>query len=185
MFDSGAALAFVNTRRDRPSGRIESLGDPAAASAWLEHELGYQQARALEKAEHARLLALRDSAQRLLRARLAGSAPAPDDLLLLNQSSAAAPRSDQLGEDWRASLRFSGSGSANPRDLTELFAALASAIISLAADSSANLAECGADDCVVLFLRTDPRQRWHSQRCGNRMRAARSYAKHRSGGARG
>jgi predicted RNA-binding Zn ribbon-like protein len=173
-------LAFVNTRLDRPVGLIESLGDPTAASAWLEHELDYKQTHALKKAEHARLLALRDSAQRLLRARLAGSAPAADDLLLLNQTSAAAPRSDQLGEDGRTSLRFGGSGSTNPRDLAELFAALASATISLAADSSVNLAECGADDCVVLFLRTDPRQRWHSERCGNRMRAARSYAKRKS-----
>lgn len=179
MFDSQAALAFVNTRKDRPVGLIESLGDPAAASAWLQQELGYAQTHPLGKAEHARLLALRDSAQRLLRARLTGNAPAPDDLLLLNQTSAAAPRCDQLDEEWRTSLRFGGSGSTNPRDLAELLAALASATISLAADSSANLAECGADDCVVLFLRTDPRQRWHSERCGNRMRAARSYAKHK------
>lgn len=184
MFDPQTALAFVNTRRDRPGVLIESLGDPAAASAWLRHELGYTQTYPLGKTEYARLLALRDSAQRLLRARLAGGPPAPDDLLRLNQASSAAPRCDQLGEDWRRSLQFGGSGSRDPRDLAELFAALASATISLAADSSANLAECGAEDCVVLFLRTDPRQRWHSDRCGNRMRAARSYAKHKADAAR-
>ncbi len=180
MFDSHTALAFVNTRKDRPVGLVETLGDPAAASAWLAHELGYAQTHPLGNAEYERLVVLRDSAQRLLRARLAGSPPAPDDLLLLNQTNAAAPRCDQLDEDWRTSLRFDGSRSADPCDLTELLAALANATISLAADSSANLAECGAEDCVVLFLRTDPRQRWHSERCGNRMRAARSYARHKS-----
>lgn len=179
MFNAHAALAFVNTRKDPPTGLIETLDSPAAASAWLKHELNYTQTPALKKADHARLRALRDSAQRLLRAQLADSPPAADDMLILNQTSAAAPRYDQLGPNWRTSQRFNGSGSTEPRDLTELLAALASATISLAADPSADLAECGAEDCVVLFLRTDPRQRWHSERCGNRVRAARNYAKHR------
>jgi len=180
MFDPPTALAFVNTRKDRPSGRVEMLSDPATAAAWLEHELDYSQNRPLSENEYEQLRVLRDSAQRLLRARLTDSPPARSDLLLLNRASAAAPRSDQLDGNWRTSLRFDKSGSTDPHDLIELFAALASATISLAADASANLAECGADDCVVLFLRTDPRQRWHSERCGNRMRAARSYARHKT-----
>jgi predicted RNA-binding Zn ribbon-like protein len=179
LLDPHTVLGFVNTRRDRPSGRVETLRDPAATTTWLADELGYAQPGPLSEAEHERIRAFRDSAQGLLRARLADGPPAPDDLLLLNRSSAAAPRSNQLHENWQTSSRFTGSGSADPHDLNELLAALASATISLAADPSGDLAECGADDCVVLFLRTDPRQRWHSERCGNRMRAARSYSKHK------
>jgi len=184
VFDSQATLAFVNTRKDRPTGLIEALVDPTAASAWLLHELDYSQAHPLTEVEFDRLRTLRDNAQRVLRARLAHIPPARDDLLALNQASAAAPRADHLDKEWRTSRPFAGSGTANPGDLTELMAALASATILLAADPSADLAECGADDCVVLFLRSDPRQRWHSERCGNRMRAARSYAKHKANAAR-
>jgi predicted RNA-binding Zn ribbon-like protein len=184
VFDWQSALAFVNTRKDRPAGLIESLDTPEAASAWLAQELGYSPGHPLTGVEFARLRALRDSAQRVLRARLADRPPTPQDLRQLNQASAAAPRADHLDEEWRASRRFTGSGSADPGDLTELLAALASATILLAADSSADLAECGADDCVVIFVRSDPRQRYHSERCGNRMRAARSYAKRKSNAAR-
>jgi predicted RNA-binding Zn ribbon-like protein len=98
----------------------------------------------------------------------------------VNRASAAAPWAGQLDAGWGRAVSFAGSGSAKPGDLTELMAALASAAISLAADPATPLGECAADDCVLLFLRTDPRQVWHSDRCGNRIRAARSYARHRS-----
>jgi predicted RNA-binding Zn ribbon-like protein len=55
-------------------------------------------------------------------------------------------------------------------------AILASEAIELLS-SAADLAECAAEDCVMLFIRTDPRRRWHNDRCGNRIRAARSYAR--------
>lgn len=180
MFDSQRALAFANTRLDRPGGLADALADRGAAAAWLARDLGYSPRRPLEEAEHAELLRVRDSARRLIRARGAGHAPPPGDLETVNQASAAAPRAEQLGADWQRSARFTETGSTAPGTLTELLGALASATIALTADPPGDLAECAADDCVVLFLRTDPRKRWHSERCGNRMRAARSYARHRS-----
>lgn len=54
---------------------------------------------------------------------------------------------------------------------------LAAASIELLTDQDAPLAECAARDCVVFFRRDDPRRRWHSERCANRSRAARSYAR--------
>lgn len=183
MFDQQTALGFANTRLNRPSGVVEKLGDPAIATAWLEENVGYRQPRGLKRAEFERLLEVRDGAQRLLRSRLAGRSPDAVDVRLLNDASAAAPVAAQLDATWNESLRFSGSGSAEPQSLDELLAALATATISLAADASVDLAECGADDCVVIFERTDPRRRWHNDRCGNRMRAARSYARHKADAA--
>lgn len=181
MFDSQTALAFANTRLDRPVGLIDSLGDSAAATTWLEEELGYTHGRELDPAEYSRLVTLRDSALRILRARLSGSAGPPTaDLHVLNNAAAGAPCCEQLDDAWAASAVFTGSGTANPQNLAEALAALATAMIVLAADPSAALAECGADDCVVLFLRSDPRQRWHNERCGNRIRAARSYARNKA-----
>lgn len=66
------------------------------------------------------------------------------------------PRAEQLGADWQHSVQFTATGSANPRDLTELLSGLASAAIGLAANPPAKIAECAADDCVVLFPCTDP-----------------------------
>jgi predicted RNA-binding Zn ribbon-like protein len=179
MFDAHQVLAFVNTRLDRPSGLVDQLADRDAASAWLAADLGYSPGRALAAAEHAELLGFRDGARRLIHARTAGLPPPAADLAAVNRASAAAPRAGQLDGAWRRTIRFAGSGSAAPGDLTELLSGLASAAITLAADPAAPLGECAADDCVVLFLRTDPRRVWHSDRCGNRIRAARSYARHR------
>ncbi len=180
MFDARQVLAFVNTRLDRPSGLVDEMAERDAAVAWLAADLGYAPGRAPTAAEHAELLAFRDGTRRLFQAHSAGLPPPAADLAAVNRASAAAPRAGQLEAGWGRSVRFTGSGSAEPADLTELLAALASAAISLAADPAATLSECAADDCVVLFLRTDPRRVWHADRCGNRIRAARSYARHRS-----
>ncbi|MGA9832915.1 MAG: CGNR zinc finger domain-containing protein [Trebonia sp.] len=40
-------------------------------------------------------------------------------------------------------------------------------------------APCGAHGCVRWFLRTHAARQWCSDRCGDRVRAARHYARHR------
>jgi predicted RNA-binding Zn ribbon-like protein len=180
MFDAQQLLAFVNTRLDRPSGLVDLLAESDAAAAWLAAELGYAPGGVPTAAEQAELLRFRDEARRLIHARSAGLPPPAADLATVNRASAAAPRAGQLDAGWGRTVLFAGSGSATPGTLTELLSGLASAAIGLAADPAAPLGECAADDCVVLFLRTDPRRVWHSDRCGNRIRAARSYARHRS-----
>ena len=62
MVDPQRALAFVNTRRDRPSGRVELLSDPATATAWLADELGYAHDGPLTDGEYEQLVRLRESA---------------------------------------------------------------------------------------------------------------------------
>jgi predicted RNA-binding Zn ribbon-like protein len=179
VFDSQEVLAFVNTRLDRPGGTADELAERDGAGRWLARYLDAFAERSPDDAEYARLVAVRDAALRLVRARSAGLPPAVQDLETVNRASAAAPRAEYLGADWQQSVRFASSESPRPHDPTELLSALAGGVVTLVAGPS-DIGECGADDCVVLFLRTDPRRRWHSYRCGNRMRAARSYARHRT-----
>ena len=90
MFNTGQALAFVNTRLDRPGGLVDQLADRDAAPLWLAQNLGYSPQRAMQQAEHAELLTFRDSARRLIQARSAElPAPAQDlfSALVTNQGA--------------------------------------------------------------------------------------------------
>jgi hypothetical protein len=44
-----------------------------------------------------------------------------------------------------------------------------------------NVLACGAPGCVLFFVPGHPRQEWCSTTCGNRVRAARHYRRHRTG----
>ena len=50
----------------------------------------------------------------------------------------------------------------------------------LTGDEAPLLAECAADSCGRFFLRTHARRQWCSTRCGDRVRAARAYARKRA-----
>ncbi|WP_328427046.1 CGNR zinc finger domain-containing protein [Streptomyces sp. NBC_00443] len=64
-----------------------------------------------------------------------------------------------------------------------LASCLAEAAAELLADPAvAGIRKCEADDCVMVFLPTHPRRRWCSAaRCGNRVRVARHYQRHKAG----
>jgi predicted RNA-binding Zn ribbon-like protein len=177
MSERDQALAFANTRLDRPSGLVDMLRDRDEAAHWLAGQLGFVTRAGLRQREHDQLLAFRDAVRALIHARSAGLKPPPESLAAINRASAETPTTAQLTPGWQQKRAFSSTGSDHPANLAELRAALANATVDLLADPRADLAECAADDCVVLFLRTDPRRRWHSERCGNRTRAARSYAR--------
>jgi predicted RNA-binding Zn ribbon-like protein len=50
----------------------------------------------------------------------------------------------------------------------------------LASPAVTKIRECAADDCVLVFLPAHPRRRWCSAtRCGNRVRVARYYERHK------
>jgi predicted RNA-binding Zn ribbon-like protein len=43
--------------------------------------------------------------------------------------------------------------------------------------TGAEVQRCHAPRCILFFVKTHPRQEWCSDACGNRMRAARHYAR--------
>ncbi|WP_327151919.1 CGNR zinc finger domain-containing protein [Nocardia sp. NBC_01329] len=96
----------------------------------------------------------------------------------LNNAQSAAPAIRHLewtGNTLTADARRPGSAGAR------LAAALAESAAELLADPSiTRLKQCEAQDCVLLFLPAHPRRRWCSaQRCGNRVRVARYYDRHK------
>ncbi|NUP28431.1 MAG: CGNR zinc finger domain-containing protein [Nocardia sp.] len=96
----------------------------------------------------------------------------------LNDAQSAAPAIRHLewtGDTLTATVRRTGTTGAR------LAAALAESAAELLADPSiARLKQCEAQDCVLLFLPAHPRRRWCSpQRCGNRVRVARYYDRHK------
>ncbi|WP_283135960.1 CGNR zinc finger domain-containing protein [Rhizohabitans arisaemae] len=175
------ALDLVNTR--------PAVGDlmatPHDLRAWLELQADrFPEARALaaglDNAGLAAVHAVRNHTARALDRIRDGRRPPADDLEALNEAQRAAPAIAELGwngEAVTAVRRRTGPPGAR------LSAWLAEAAAELLTDPAvAKVRQCEADDCVMLFLPAHPRRRWCSAaRCGNRVRVARHYRRHKSG----
>ncbi|WP_141580938.1 ABATE domain-containing protein [Actinomadura sp. WMMA1423] len=174
------ALDLVNTR---PVG-ADLLATPDDLRAWLRLQADRSdEARAYAAAEiGAESLAavrdVREHAARALDRVRRGEPPSAGDLEALNRAQRAAPAVTELVRDGRALLaarRRTGPPALRPA------AWLAEAAAELLTDPAVTrVRQCEADDCVMLFLPAHPRRRWCSAaRCGNRVRVARHYRRHR------
>ena len=173
------ALDLVNTR--------PTTGDLLATPDGLRDWWTLQAARIPDEVPReigaedlAAVRAVREHTARALDFVRRGDQPPAADLLALNQAQRAAPAISELG--WTGSAvavvrRRDGSPG------LRLAACLAEAAADLLVDPAvATIRACEADDCVMLFLPTHPRRRWCSAaRCGNRMRVARHYQRHKAG----
>ncbi|GAB0105752.1 hypothetical protein JMUB6875_47330 [Nocardia sp. JMUB6875] len=98
---------------------------------------------------------------------------------MLADAQAAAPairRLDWIGGELAETVARLGDPGAR------LAAHLADAATTLLTDPAVGrIRQCGAQDCVMLFLPAHPRRQWCSpERCGNRVRVARYYQRHKS-----
>ncbi len=175
--DRSRALALVNTRVSPPGGPRDDLADPAAARDWLAGAglLGPDAAEPLDAAQAARLRAFRESVRALLAARAAGHPAAPPDLAAVN-GELAAPALVWDADGPRRVQRSTG----GPVDRA-LSALAADTLDLLTGPDAPLLTACRAHGCVRLFLRTHAARHWCSTRCGDRVRAARHYARRREG----
>ncbi|MGP4020417.1 CGNR zinc finger domain-containing protein [Saccharopolyspora sp. 5N708] len=168
------ALALVNTRINRSNGPFDELADTPAARAWLvEH--GLLASGASFDARRAELLrTFRESVRALLDARASDSTPSREDLAAVNECLHApvlvwdvdGPRRAQRSTD-------------DPLDAA-LAALAANAVDLLTGPYARSLTACGAHGCIRLFVRTHAARRWCSTGCGDRVRAARHYARRRT-----
>ncbi|MET8870421.1 ABATE domain-containing protein [Nocardia sp. NPDC004604] len=172
------ALDLVNTR---PTG-TDLLDTPEHLANWL----ALQAARLPElavahptAADLAAVHAVRDHIGSVLDALLHDGRPPADALRALNTAQAAAPAIRQLAWDGNA---VTATTRRNGTSAEKLAAVLAEAAIDLFTDPSiGKLRRCEAEDCVLLFLPAHPRRRWCSpDRCGNRVRVARYYQRHKA-----
>jgi predicted RNA-binding Zn ribbon-like protein len=175
------ALDLVNTR---PTGG-DLLATPADLRTWLTLQVDrFSEVRELTDTElgATELAAVRDvrthTVHALDRIRR-GERPSANDLDALNQAQRGAPAVLELTwHDGTITATRTRTGTPARR----LAAWLAEASAELLADPAVTKTrQCEADDCVMLFLPTNPRRRWCSAaRCGNRVRVARHYQRHKT-----
>jgi predicted RNA-binding Zn ribbon-like protein len=181
--DTSSALALVNTRLIVAGQPADLIRDAASAGDWLAERGLLPRGAALRDADAARLGAFRETTRALFSARAEGRAPAPDDVSLFNAVLAAAPLAPALAWD-----------DGGPRRDEQLLGPVAEpagvALARLAGDALGLLtraggpspAPCGAHGCIRWFLRTHAARQWCSDRCGDRVRAARHYVRHAAPG---
>ncbi len=66
-------------------------------------------------------------------------------------------------------------------DIQRVLATVAAEGADLLTAPDSSLRACQAPGCVLYFVKDHPRRAWCSLACGNRARAARHYARHRTG----
>lgn len=136
-------------------------------------------------AELAEFRTVRDALRRLAAvvtadARTLGASPTGDvrrAVTDLNAAVTAASTWPQL--DFRdGALHRRSAGTATPA-LRALAGLAADGVELLSGPDRDRLRACGAPGCVLYFVRDHPRREWCSPACGNRVRAARHYQRHR------
>jgi predicted RNA-binding Zn ribbon-like protein len=177
--DVSCALALVNTRHMRSGQPADLLADPAQTAGWLAERGLLPRGTPLSDPDTARLATLREAVRGLFSARAGQRAPAADDLATLNAALAAAAVVPALAWDETGPHR-SERGPATAGPFPAVIARLARDALRVLTDPAGpEPAPCGAHGCVRWFLRTHAARQWCSDRCGDRVRAARHYARHR------
>ncbi|MGV9820993.1 CGNR zinc finger domain-containing protein [Nocardia xishanensis] len=171
------ALDLVNTR---PLG-TDLLATTEQLADWLARESERHPELALDRPTPADLAAVHDVRDRIaavLDAILHDRRPPATALRALTAAQAAAPAVRHL--DWDGAAVVATPHRDGP-PAARLSAVLAEAAADLLTDPAlAKLKCCEADDCALLFLPAHPKRRWCSpERCGNRVRVARYYRKHK------
>jgi predicted RNA-binding Zn ribbon-like protein len=170
------ALDLVNTRR--ADGDV--IATPDGLAAWLAGQGDRVPAPDGPVGDDAVAAAhaVRGNLATLLTSLRTGSRPSATALASLNRSAQSAARYAAL--DWaggRPTAVTTWSGSYPARLRAHLATAAIGFLDNLDADT---LRQCGAPDCVVLFMPTHPRRQWCSPACGNRVRVTRYYHRHKT-----
>lgn len=177
-------LDLINTRARSGTEGIDHLATPEGLRAWVAleaerlGEFGGDALASVTPADLAAIHAVRECASQLVDHARHGRTPPEPSLRELNQALAAAPV--------HLELRWTGSSMAAQRMRTgsvvaDLAARLAEAVASVLTDPAVGtIRKCEAEDCTMLFLPASNRRRWcAATRCGNRMRVARYYQRHK------
>lgn len=193
-FSSGAlCLDFANTwgNRPDPSGdRLLAYRDLVEWAQQAEILTGAAAASCAREADHRPLqaaavvdeaLRLRETVYRVFSDLAASGDPAIGDIAVLNRGLASAMPRIRL-RPGRGCCSWTWSA---PEDALDqmLWPVVRSAADLLTSARVARVRECAADDCAWLFIDTSrgPRRKWcDMSTCGNRAKARRHYARHRS-----
>ena len=175
------SLALVGSAGLLPGGKgFDELATSESATAWLtSRDLVAEGAELYDHCRN-RLVRFRGAVRELMVARVEDVAPAAESIRVLNEALTSAPGVLRLHFD--PSSGFARIAEHPATQVVEHVMALVAedAAALLTGEEASMLALCGADSCVRIFLRTHARRQWCSTRCGDRMRAARAYARKRA-----
>jgi predicted RNA-binding Zn ribbon-like protein len=172
------ALDFANSVVTLPGGTVvDALAGPAAAAQWLAARgLAYAGVE-LQDYCTTRVTTLRADVRELLRAVVDGRRPEAATLQAINAAMTLTPTAELLR--WTPQQGLTRAAECSPTQAVEhAMAVLATDAAALATGPDAGrLAACGAPSCNRFLIRTHARRHWCSVRCGDRVRAARAYAR--------
>jgi predicted RNA-binding Zn ribbon-like protein len=179
--DRYRSLDFADTAATLPASQsYDLLAAPESAMRWLAaHDLTTPDVQLYEVCAQ-RMRTLRAHIRALFAARVDTSTPPEESLRAVNEALTAVPTAPLLAWDGTQGLRRIH---AHPTDqaVNHALATLAADAADLLTGPDADiLAACGSAPCDRFLLRTHGRRHWCSTRCGDRVRAARAYAR-RSG----
>ena len=175
------SLALVNSASELHGGKHhDELDGPDDAAAWLRaHDL-IAPDTVLHEHCRGRLADLRADLRDLFTAHTAGGVPTAAAVNALNSALTRSPGALLLRFDPAAG--FTRCAKHPVTQVVEHVMALIAedAASLLSGDQASLVASCEADSCERFFLRTHARRQWCSTRCGDRVRAARAYARKRA-----
>ncbi|KUM29197.1 hypothetical protein AQ436_05715 [Arthrobacter sp. EpRS66] len=172
------SIDLVNSEILLPGNKsFDALLTPEATTQWLTERNLVPQEASLQAYCQNRLTTLRGHLRLAFSANTAGTSIDPNALAGINAALVAAPNTALLRQE--TGRGFFRALEHPATQLTEhALAALAEdAAALLSSDEAEQLAQCEAEPCTRFFLRTHGRRQWCSTRCGDRVRAARSYAR--------
>lgn len=176
--DEPLAIELHNTLYAADGERHDGLATQASADAWLSALDERLPRGSTGRVRAERLRWLRTAVRDVLGALAADRRPSRPALEAINATSTAAPCAVVARADAATVVRAVHWGEATREEV--VLAALARDAIELVTEPSRTaIRACGAPGCVLLYLRSHPRQAWCSSACGNRARQARHYRRTR------
>jgi len=174
------ALDFVNTHRERWRRSIDCLTSASDVVEWLVRSGTLEEPRPAPRGLLAQARELREAIDRSVVAAVAGTAPEPDDVGLVDEWLAYAGARPQLAFD-ADGMPILGERSAgdSPRRALGLVALDAARMLGTPAERE-RVRICASDTCSARFFDRSPagRRRWCSmQGCGNVAKARRHRAR--------
>lgn len=156
--------------------RADELGSPEAATDWLiERSLAPEDAALLTYCQ-GKLSGLRTDLRTAFTAHVEGRAPDETTLDRINRALTRVPSAPLLRHDPHEGLHRAPEHPAT-QVVEHAMAQIAEDAAELLTSHGALIARCDSAPCERFFLRTHGRRQWCSTRCGDRVRAARAYAR--------
>ncbi|MGP9526830.1 MULTISPECIES: CGNR zinc finger domain-containing protein [Micrococcaceae] len=173
-----SSIDLVNSEIQLPGNKtFDALASPESTTDWLiDRELVPEDAQLQEYCQN-RLVTLRQYVRQAFSASTSGTPIDEVALQGINAALLAAPNTPLLKQE--GGKGFFRALEHPATQLTEhALATLAEDAASLlSSDEATQLAQCESEPCTRYLLRTHGRRHWCSTRCGDRVRAARAYAR--------